>query len=95
MSTTSTGLTTYKQINSYGSVGFIGSVTFNNNGFQTTNKIGITRGTTAIIPYAINSNSLAPNLLGEKPLYSYDTATTFFVPPSDGGGQTAYIYAGA
>jgi hypothetical protein len=95
MSTTSSGSTIYKQINSYGSVTFLGPIAPNQASLVATNKIGITRGTTAITPHTGVINNISPNLLGEKPLYSYDTVTTFFVPPSDGGGQTAYIYAGA
>lgn len=59
------------------------------------NKPLIVRGTTALVASSRNEQR-EPNLLNECPLYSYDTATTFFVPPSSaGGGQTAYIYAGA
>lgn len=53
------------------------------------------RGTTLM--YAIGAGATAgiPFLIAECPLYSYDTATTFWVPPqSAGGGQQAYIYAG-
>ena len=61
----------------------------------TTYKAGIVRDSTALVVVSRNEN-LAPNLLQECSLYSYDIATTFFVPPSNaGGGQTAYIYAGA
>jgi hypothetical protein len=60
-----------------------------------TNKVIVVRGQTALITVA-RTESQTPNLLAELPLYSYDTATTFFVPPSNAGaGQTAYIYAGA
>jgi hypothetical protein len=58
-------------------------------------KIGFARGDIAL-PAVNRTESFAPNLLAEVPFYSYDTATTFFVPPSSaGGGQAAYIYAGA
>jgi hypothetical protein len=41
------------------------------------------------------SDATNPFLIAECPLYSYDTGTTFWVPPqSAGGGQVAYIYAG-
>jgi hypothetical protein len=37
-----------------------------------------------------------PTIVAERPLYSYDTATTFWIPPSNAGaGQKAYVYAGA
>ena len=53
------------------------------------------RGTTALTLVTQNQN-IAPNLILEIPLYSYDTATTFWSPPSNAGvGQIAYIYAGA
>lgn len=61
----------------------------------TTYKAGVIRGTTALV-VVTRTESIAPNLLEECSLYSYDTATTFLVPPSSaGGGQVAYIYAGA
>lgn len=77
-------------------------VTFNNapNGLDVFNisstyKKGVVRGSTALVTVTRNEN-IAPNLLEECSLYSYDTATTFLVPPSSaGGGQVAYIYAGA
>lgn len=55
----------------------------------------ILRSFTGLI-YVGRSEAYCPNLLAEASMYSYDTATTFFVPPSSaGGGQVAYIYAGA
>jgi len=55
----------------------------------------VVRGNVALIPTRITS-STSPNLILEYPLYSYDTATTFWVPPSTAGvGQVPYIYAGA
>jgi len=60
-----------------------------------TNKEIPVRGTTALIAIAKTADKL-PNLILETPLYSYDTATTFWIPPSNAGvGQQAYIYAGA
>jgi len=52
------------------------------------------RGSTLM--FAMNGATAAlPFLIAECPLYSYDTGTTFWVPPqSAGGGQIAYIYAG-
>lgn len=53
------------------------------------------RGTTLLVPYTSAGTALNPFLIGEVPLYTYDTATTFWVPPQGaGGGQQAYIYAG-
>ena len=53
------------------------------------------RGTTLLFGNATPTNT-SPFLIGECPLYSYDTSTTFWVPPQGaGGGQKAYIYAGA
>ena len=53
------------------------------------------RGTTGLLPSTVNQ-AYAPNPITEIPLYSYDTATTFWIPPSNAGaGQQAYIYAGA
>jgi hypothetical protein len=63
--------------------------------FNTTNKEIPVRGTTALMSVG-TSQAYAPNPIGEIPLYSYDTATTFWIPPSNAGaGQQAYIYAGA
>jgi hypothetical protein len=85
----------YKQPNSSAVSQAVNGPAYNQSAFTATFKIGVVRGATALVPQTI-SNAFAPNLLNEKPLYSYDTATTFFVPPSSaGGGQTAYIYAGA
>jgi hypothetical protein len=54
------------------------------------------RGTTLLVPSSATQNTFAVYLIGEVGLYGYDTATTFWVPPqAAGGGQTAYIYAGA
>jgi hypothetical protein len=54
------------------------------------------RGTTALVVTNGTSNPIMANLIAEIPLYSYDTSTTFWVPPSNAGaGQQAYIYAGA
>lgn len=53
------------------------------------------RSTTALIVIT-QSNATFPNLILETPLYSYDTSTTFWIPPSNAGvGQKAYMYAGA
>lgn len=58
-------------------------------------KAAPTRNSTALIGIGI-SNATFPNLILETPLYSYDTATTFWVPPSNAGvGQKVFIYAGA
>lgn len=36
------------------------------------------------------------NVLAKIPLYSYNTSTTFYIPPSNAsGGQLSYMYAGA
>ena len=60
-----------------------------------TYKAMVTRGNTALIPMS-RTESQQPNLIMEVPLYSYNTSTTFWVPPCSGGpGQTAYIYAGS
>jgi hypothetical protein len=60
-----------------------------------TNKEIPVRGTTGFLPNTV-SQAFAPNPITEIPLYSYDTATTFWIPPSNAGaGQQAYIYAGA
>lgn len=54
-----------------------------------------TRGNTLIVPINNTVSARNPFVLGECPLYSYDTGTTFWVPPqAAGGGQVAYIYAG-
>jgi hypothetical protein len=54
------------------------------------------RSTTLLVPGTGVSNSTSPYFINEVGLYGYDTATTFWVPPQQaGGGQTAYIYAGA
>jgi hypothetical protein len=67
-----------------------------NIGFSfSTNKEMPIRGTTALVPATL-SNATMANVLAEVPLYSYNTATTFWIPPSNAGaGQQAYIYAGA
>lgn len=76
---------TISQNGSYNSVVFLGTA-----------KAIPVRGTTFIVANATRSENLNPNLLNEAPMYSYDTSTTFFVLPSSaGGGQVAYIYAGA
>jgi hypothetical protein len=62
--------------------------------YATQNKEIPVRSTTALLPITQN-NSLTPNLILEMPLYSYDTTTTFWIPPSGAGvGQKAYVYAG-
>lgn len=54
------------------------------------------RTTTLLVPCGSFSNSNAPYLIAEVGLYSYNTSTTFWVPPQiAGGGQSGYIYAGA
>jgi hypothetical protein len=64
-------------------------------GSTNTNKEIPIRGTTALTTVS-QSFVTHPNLIAETPLYSYDTATTFWIPPSNAGaGQQAYIYAGA
>jgi hypothetical protein len=88
-------VTTYKVANSYNNSFVYKAPGYNQATASATTKPGILRGTTALVAQT-RSESFVPNLLNESPLYSYDTATTFFVPPSNaGGGQTAYIYAGA
>jgi hypothetical protein len=63
--------------------------------YTSTNKEIPIRSTTALMAIT-QSNATNPNLILETPLYSYDTATTFWIPPSNAGaGQQAYIYAGA
>ena len=87
--------TGYKIANSYASSSIYKSPGYNQAATTLVNKPGILRGTTALVAQT-RSESFVPNLLNESALYSYDTATTFFVPPSSaGGGQTAYVYAGA
>ena len=87
--------TFYKVANSYSRSSIYKAPGFNQATVTATVKPGILRGTTALVAQA-RSESFVPNLLNESALYSYDTATTFFVPPSSAGGsQTAYIYAGA
>lgn len=55
----------------------------------------VVRGTTVLVPYTQTSQSITQPV-AEVPLYSYDTATTFWVPPFRGGaGQKAFIFAGA
>jgi hypothetical protein len=62
--------------------------------YITQNKEIPVRSTTALLPIT-RINSTAPNLILEMPLYSYDTTTTFWIPPSGAGvGQKAYVYAG-
>ena len=93
--TASPTITSYKNATSFAASSVYQVNTLNQAAFVTTAKPGVLRDTTAIIAQSRFEN-LSPNLLSEKPLYSYDTATTFFVPPSSaGGGQVAYIYAGA
>jgi hypothetical protein len=54
------------------------------------------RGTTLLLPGGTLGNDRACYLIGEIPLRSYNTSTTFWVPPAGTAtGQTAYIYAGA
>jgi len=54
------------------------------------------RGTTLLIPNGTLSYSSNCYQIAEVDLYGYNTTTTFWVPPQiAGGGQTAYIYAGA
>lgn len=63
--------------------------------YSTTSKEIPVRSTTALIAIT-QSNATFPNLILETPLYSYDTSTTFWIPPSNAGvGQKAYMYAGA
>lgn len=53
------------------------------------------RGSTMLTPCTF-SNSSRPALIAEFPLYSYNTATTFYVAETNATpGMTAYIYAGA
>ena len=93
--TASPTVTSYKNATSFAASSVYQVNTLNQSAFVTTAKPGVLRSTTAIIAQSRFEN-LSPNLLSEKPLYSYDTSTTFFVPPSSaGGGQVAYIYAGA
>lgn len=56
----------------------------------------VVRGTTGTFAFSSGRNeSYYPYLTVEFPLYSYNTATHFWVPPNTGGGgQAAYIYAG-
>jgi hypothetical protein len=61
----------------------------------TTQKEAPTRGNT-MLQACIFSNSNRPALIAEYPLYSYNTATTFYVAQTNPTpGMTAYIYAGA
>lgn len=54
------------------------------------------RGTTLLLGGGTISNDRVCYAIGEIPLRSYNTATTFWVPPAGTAmGQTAYIYAGA
>jgi hypothetical protein len=58
-------------------------------------KLFALRGSTLVVPVGTGLSALNPFLVAECPLYSYDTGTTFWVPPqAAGGGQIAYIYAG-
>lgn len=54
------------------------------------------RGSVVLRPNTAFNNNQAVQLIGEFNLYSYNTSTTFWVPPAGTAiGQTAYIYAGA
>lgn len=58
-------------------------------------KPAAVRGTTLLLPVSTSSFTMS-QIVGEIPLYSYDTGTTFWVPPFRGGaGQKAFIYTGA
>ena len=48
-----------------------------------------------LLPAYITSTKFQPGNFVELPLYSYNTTTTFWVPPSYGSGKKDYIYAGA
>ena len=81
-----------KSASGYVGLPSIGRVTVS---YTVTQKEIPIRGTTALMAIS-QSNTANPNLISETPLYSYDTATTFWSPPSNAGvGQIAYIYAGA
>ncbi len=84
-----------KQYNSNGIATRQRNLGLNPGNTTATNKPALTVGQKLLVASS-RQETFAPNLINECPLYSYDTATTFFVPPSSaGGGQTAYIYAGA
>lgn len=54
----------------------------------------VTRGNTFLIP-AASFNTGFPNNIAEFPLFSYNTNTTFYVPPNSSEvRQKSYIYAG-
>ena len=58
------------------------------------NKPLIVKGDKVLAPIT-RSEATYPWSLAEIPIYSYNTATTFFVPPMAGNGAgIAYIYAG-
>lgn len=58
-------------------------------------EIPIATGNIALLGTTAPTGSAQPNCIVEMPLYSYDTSTTFWVPPSSiGVGQVAYVYAG-
>jgi len=84
----------FSQVNSPPGFTYTMPVNRSTTGTANTGKAYPIRGTTLMYAFS-TSDATNPFLIAECPLYSYDTATTFWVPPQGaGGGQIAYIYAG-